>query len=996
MVSVLRDSLARITLGSIAYTGAEWAMESWRHQFLGLETIPASPTPAEIEFFFAPTEQERSFIGDRRRPLTRLGLILQIGFLRMTGRPLAALERLPAAVLSCAAAHAGMPAPRIATLRSIYRRRMTLFGHQRIAAEALGFRAPSEHAMRKLTAHLRREAAVQLDRSDLHREARLWLYDRRYVLPGTRSLEEMAAAAQTHALEALATGIRLAVGPNVTGGWASQLSGAGPHPGEALLDWLRAPPAGYGRREIADVQDRIAALRRLGADGISIPDLTVDRMRQHAMRIARRKATTLSRLREPRRTVEIGCWLRLQLLELTDTVLEQTSRRIGQLWSQARRTVEERALEELRRYRVGVAAVIGALDDPNLRDNALRAAIERAVEPLRSMPASGSRVQAIRMQMAAAPRRLRALLKQVGELDLAIPSDHPLNDALGTLSEIYRSGSSRLARWESNPFAPASARTVKAAGNDEARLAAYEVATAMLLKRCLRNGSVSAPHSVRHRSVDDQLMPRDVWAVAKGTTTRRHGWPKSLEAYLRRFEEPLSLRMEMLREAIAAGEIGVAEDRFQVPRLQAVPKDPAIDGTRQRLFQEIGSAQLPDVIVETDVRTGFSTTLLGRPARGPDELEALYAGLLALGTEKTASDMARMIDGVSDDRIELAMRGIEESGRLRAACDLAAADMLSQPVAGLWGSGVAASADMMSLDATRHLWTARIEPRRRTQAIGTYTHVLDRWAIVYDRPIVLNRRQAGAAIEGALHQKVADLQRLAVDTHGFTHFALATAKLLGFDLSPRLAGLAGRKLYLPAGVRVPEALEARVERMKPSRLAREGWDGLLHLVASLEAGYGSPTTIIERHGSAAQGTPAYECGTFLGKVLRSLFLLDYLIKPDFRREVHRLLSQGESLHLLQRALMAGRIEAKHGRTLAEATAISGAITLLTNVVMAWNTNAMQTVIDRLPPDTFPEQHLAHIAPVAHRHINMNGRIRFAVEEYDRLARVGGRKNRGAR
>src|SRR3546814_12710602 len=115
------------------------------------------------------------------------------------------------------------------------------------------------------------------------------------------------------------------------------------------------------------------------------------------------------------------------------------------------------------------------------------------------------------------------------------------------------------------------------------------------------------------------------------------------------------------------------------------------------------------------------------------------------------------------------------------------------------------------------------------------------------------------------------------------------------------------------------------------------------MVASLEAGYGSPATIIERHGSAAQGTPVYECGTYLGKVLRSLFLLDYLIKPDFRREVHRLLSQGESVHLLQRALMAGRIEARHGRTLAEAAAISGALTLLPNLVMAWNTDRKRVV-----------------------------------------------------
>ncbi len=272
----------------------------------------------------------------------------------------------------------------------------------------------------------------------------------------------------------------------------------------------------------------MSALRHLGADRITIPDLMIDRMQQYARRIARRKTTTLTRLGEPRRTVEIGCWLRLQLLELTNTVLEQASRRIGQLWSQARRTVEERALEELGCYRGGVAVIIGALDDPGLPETALRAAIARAVEPFRAMPASGSRVQVIRAQMAVAPTRLRGLLRQVGELDLAIPDDHPLSDALGKLSDVYRAGDTGLARWESNPVAPAPARTIAAAGSNDARLAAYEVATAMLLKRSLRNGSVSAPHSIDHRSVDEQLMSRGVWAAAKGTTKRRHGWPGSL------------------------------------------------------------------------------------------------------------------------------------------------------------------------------------------------------------------------------------------------------------------------------------------------------------------------------------------------------------------------------------------------------------------------------------------------------------------------------------
>jgi len=40
------------------------------------------------------------------------------------------------------------------------------------------------------------------------------------------------------------------------------------------------------------------------------------------------------------------------------------------------------------------------------------------------------------------------------------------------------------------------------------------------------------------------------------------------------------------------------------------------------------------------------------------------------------------------------------------------------PIAALWGDGTKGSADMTAMDASRHLWTARVDPRRRTYATG--------------------------------------------------------------------------------------------------------------------------------------------------------------------------------------------------------------------------------------------------------------------------------------
>ena len=139
---------------------------------------------------------------------------------------------------------------------------------------------------------------------------------------------------------------------------------------------------------------------------------------------------------------------------------------------------------------------------------------------------------------------------------------------------------------------------------------------------------------------------------------------------------------------------------------------------------------------------------------------------------------------------------IEADGRLRAANDAVLGFMRGHRIASLWGRGLFASADMMSLEATRYLWSARLDPRRRTYAVGTYAHVLDQWGILYDQPIVLNRRQAGAAIEGALRQgQVGQLERVAVDTHGFSHFAMTLVSGAAAPHSPGSADHAALKRW---------------------------------------------------------------------------------------------------------------------------------------------------------------------------------------------------------
>lgn len=207
----------------------------------------------------------------------------------------------------------------------------------------------------------------------------------------------------------------------------------------------------------------------------------------------------------------------------------------------------------------------------------------------------------------------------------------------------------------------------------------------------------------------------------------------------------------------------------------------------------IGSVQLPDIVMELDSKIRFSRILLGREAKDAQELISLYGGLLAQGTEIDAKGAAAMIPNLRAADITAAMKVLETPGRLRLANDAVVAFQQSIPIVQLWGDGKKASSDMMSLDATRHLAAARQEPRRKTPAIGIYTHILGSYPIIHDMPIVLMTRQNGPAVEGierynSIEERTA-VELLAVDTHGYTYPGMAVAKLLKFDLCPQLAGL---------------------------------------------------------------------------------------------------------------------------------------------------------------------------------------------------------------
>lgn len=134
---------------------------------------------------------------------------------------------------------------------------------------------------------------------------------------------------------------------------------------------------------------------------------------------------------------------------------------------------------------------------------------------------------------------------------------------------------------------------------------------------------------------------------------------------------------------------------------------------------------------------------------------------------------------------------------------------------------------------------------------------------------------------------------------------------------------------------MPQSIDLVTVKRVSLKAIRTGWDELLRIVASIRLGRLSAELALRYLSSAVQGDPAYEAAENLGRLLRSVFLCDFVTIDDFRREIHTLLSRGESVHLLQRAIYDGKVATDRGRRRDEMRTISGAHALLTNIVIGW-------------------------------------------------------------
>jgi len=159
--------------------------------------------------------------------------------------------------------------------------------------------------------------------------------------------------------------------------------------------------------------------------------------------------------------------------------------------------------------------------------------------------------------------------------------------------------------------------------------------------------------------------------------------------------------------------------------------------------------------------------------------------------------------------------------------------------------------------------------------------------------------EAPFVLDGLLHHCTA----LRVGTHytdtgGASDHVFILCAMLGIQFCPRLRDFPDRKLATVDQASAYADLAPILGRRIRVDVIREHWGEILRLVASLKAGTVLPSAMLKRLAAFQRQNQLDLALQELGRIERTLFMLDWLESPELRQRCQAGLNKSEQRHAL--------------------------------------------------------------------------------------------------
>ena len=208
------------------------------------------------------------------------------------------------------------------------------------------------------------------------------------------------------------------------------------------------------------------------------------------------------------------------------------------------------------------------------------------------------------------------------------------------------------------------------------------------------------------------------------------------------------------------------------------------------------------------------------------------------------------------------------------------------PLPKLWGTGKTAAADGTKYELYDQNLLAEYHIRYGSYGGIAYHHIADTYIALFSHFIPCGVWEAVYIIEGLL-QNTSEIQPDTVhaDTQGQSTPVFGLAHLLGIKLMPRIRNWHDLVLYRPSPTTTLDHIDALFTDVIDWELLKTHWQDLLQVVLSIKAGKISSALLLRKLGNYSRKNRLYQAFRELGRVVRTVFLLDYLANPHLRQQI---------------------------------------------------------------------------------------------------------------
>lgn len=307
------------------------------------------------------------------------------------------------------------------------------------------------------------------------------------------------------------------------------------------------------------------------------------------------------------------------------------------------------------------------------------------------------------------------------------------------------------------------------------------------------------------------------------------------------------------------------------------------------------------------------------------------------------------------------------------------------PLAREWGGGEVASAD--GLRFVVPIRTLNAGPNRTYygahRGVTYYNFTSDQFTGFHGIVIPGTLRDSMFILDGLLEQQTS-LRPVEVmaDTAGTSDIVFGLFWLLGYQFSPRLADIGEARFWRLDPTADYGLLNSIARHRIKTDLIVRHWDDRLRVAGSLHLGTVSAAELLRSLlRSIRPSTLARAIGT-LGRISKTLYLLAYIDDEHYRRRILTQLNRGEGRHSVARAVFHGQRGELRQRYREGQEDQLGALGLVVNVIVLWNTLYMEAALQHLRAEGVAVQAMdvARLSPLGHHHINFQGRYAFTLAE----------------